>query len=217
MSVKSILTTGPKPRDIRNQRFDRLVAISYVTPERWLCICDCGTSKVVIGSDLRRGKIRSCGCILRELKKTGDLRRTHGASNTPEYRTWSSMINRCNNPKTSYFHRYGGRGIAVCSRWRESFENFFVDMGTRPPGKTIDRIRVDGNYEPSNCRWATALEQAANTSVAVMSCSHADSAWQDSTNGSVGPRGWYLTSVYSLSVIKRAQPRRGYFSSRSPT
>jgi hypothetical protein len=168
MSVKSILTTGPKPRDIRNQRFDRLVAISYVTPERWLCICDCGTSKVVIGSDLRRGKIRSCGCILRELKKTGDLRRTHGASNTPEYRTWSSMINRCNNPKTSYFHRYGGRGIAVCSRWRESFENFFVDMGTRPPGKTIDRIRVDGNYEPSNCRWATALEQAANTSVAVM-------------------------------------------------
>jgi hypothetical protein len=155
-------------RDIANQRFGRLTAIAAVEKDRlgawcWQCQCDCGQTVIVNGNSLRRGLTRSCGCQKREV--TGLRATTHGASKTVEYRTWKAMLTRCYNPNTKDFKNYGGRGIAVCERWRgeNGFVNFLADMGLRPAGRSLDRYPDnDGNYEPGNCRWATAKEQRAN-------------------------------------------------------
>jgi hypothetical protein len=126
----------------------------------WLCQCDCGNTIVVAGVVLRIGDANSCKCLLHE----GANHRTHGMSKTPEYRSWRSMKMRCLNPKARGYRFWGGRGITICDRWVSSFENFLVDMGPRPKGKTLDRFPDrDGNYEPGNCRWATSSEQAKNS------------------------------------------------------
>lgn len=135
----------------------------------WLCVCDCGTFCVKDGAymrrDLKRGRVPSCGCWAKEQRELNGRKQKlmHGMSHTPGmYSTWVSMRTRCNNPNSTHYDRYGGRGIRVCSRW-EDFRMFAADMGsTWRPGLSLDRINNDGDYEPENCRWATAKEQAQN-------------------------------------------------------
>lgn len=132
----------------------------------WLCRCDCGATTVVRGMQLQSGHTTSCGCrkreVMAQLGDVGRKNRTHGCTNTPEFRCWSSMHTRCDNPHSQGYARYGGRGITICEQWR-SFESFLADMGPRPTmHHSIDRIDVNGNYEPRNCRWATPTEQSRN-------------------------------------------------------
>lgn len=160
--------------DISNQRFGRLVALEIASNEKlkgniWKCICDCGNYIEIPANPLRSGHTRSCGCFhkdrAREVAKIhrfGNKRATiHGLSNSPEYNCWEGMIQRCRNPKSNRYSSYGGRGIKVCDRWLK-FENFYSDMGSRPEGLTLDRIDVNGDYCPDNCRWITNLEQQNN-------------------------------------------------------
>jgi len=127
---------------------------------QWRVRCSCGTVKNVNARTIRRGQSTSCGCRMRELQAAHLT--SHGMSRTPEYRTWIHMRRRC-QPQFRQSKDYADRGIVVCERWRDSFENFFADMGPRPgPDHTLERLNNDGIYEPSNCAWATRLAQQKN-------------------------------------------------------
>jgi hypothetical protein len=129
------------------------------------CVCSCGNHVVVQGTDLKRGAVRSCGCLARETSAaTGKATATHGQSHkTAEYAAWEAMLSRTGNPNNPAYKNYGGRGIRVCRRWRTSFENFFADMGKRPSSShTLQRVLNDEGYKKSNCTWATWHEQARN-------------------------------------------------------
>ncbi len=145
-----------------NMKFGLLTILKEVKPKisksgrkykRLLCICDCGVQTIVYDNNLRYGYTKSCGCLRGE---------NHGLRETPEYRTWKAMRRRCFSPSDKKFKSYGGRGISICKEW-DSFPQFLSDMGTRPSKQhSIDRINNDGNYSPSNCRWAITTQQNRN-------------------------------------------------------
>lgn len=155
-------------RDIRGERFGRLIALKLGVPRRkpsgrqertWLCACDCGKKTIAWQTALTTGNTRSCGCLHREIGRVALTK--HGKTNTRIFRIWSGIKSRCLNPRCPAWKHYGGRGITLCERWR-SFENFYADIGDAPLGLSIDRIDNDKGYEPGNVRWATSLEQARN-------------------------------------------------------
>ena len=156
----------PNLVDITGHRYGRLTVLSR-SPEsgrvHWKCRCDCGTELSVQSADLRTGNTQSCSCLKFERIREASTTHGHTAGGwTTTFRAWSDMKTRCYNPKNKRFAGYAGRGITVCDRWRNSFENFLADMGEKPLGLSLDRINNDGNYEPDNCRWATYSQQNKN-------------------------------------------------------
>jgi hypothetical protein len=154
---------------VSGQKFNRLTVLKeverYIDPSgkklrKFRCVCECGNQKIVRIDSLTNGSIKSCGCLSIEISR--ELHKTHGKKKHYLYSTWNDMKQRCINPKHKAYNNYGGRGIKVCDRWLESFENFLQDMGDRPLGHSIDRINNDGNYESFNCRWATPIQQIKN-------------------------------------------------------
>lgn len=161
-----------KALDLIGQKFSRLLVKKFIGSSdgsrKYLCVCDCGNKSVVTTTHLRSGHTTSCGCYLKEMRILGNLK--HGWRQgykkiSSEYNAWKNLRRRCLDKSYYQYHHYGGRGIKVCERWTgdTGFQNFIEDMGRKPsPKHSIDRIDNDGNYEPSNCRWATASQQRMN-------------------------------------------------------
>lgn len=200
-------------KDLTGRRFGRLVVTDFVETRRyktgalarWLCRCDCGTDTVVFANSLTSGRQVSCGCHKREyLIRT---KTTHGLSRSPEYGIWITMLGRCRNHKDDGYKDYGGRGIQVKYA---CFEEFIADVGRRPtPDMSIDRIDVNGHYEAGNCRWATAIEQANNTTRNRIVDGKSVAQWArdvDASYGTIHGRiqsGWDETRAVSEPVRKK--------------
>lgn len=160
--------------DLTGRRFGRLTVIGRAGSDKqgqamWLCRCDCGTEKVVRGANLRHGRTRSCGCLEQENRVHGYMKRTHGMSKTRLYKVWRGMKARCYDKKHPYFKDYGGRGISVCSEWKDDVHSFAIWAKSNgydenaPKGEcTLDRIDPNGNYCPENCRFADLKVQRNN-------------------------------------------------------
>lgn len=127
----------------------------------YLCRCDCGKTKEIMGKNVRNGRTKSCGCV-RDVE-------SHGLAKSPTYLSWVAMRQRCTNPNATGFERYGGAGITICKRW-DSFTAFFKDMGERPVGMSLDRKNNARGYSKANCQWATAKQQANNRKKRMKSC-----------------------------------------------
>lgn len=182
--------------DLTGQRFGRLTVIErahdYVYPNgktrvQWLCKCDCGNYCVVLGTNLKKGTSKSCGCLHAELRRACNT--THGGRYTKLYRIWTNMKDRCFNPNNPGYIHYGGRGISVCEEWLdfEGFHAWAIPAGfNEDSGRfecTLERIDVNGNYCPENCTWKNAKEQANNrTNTIFIECNgetHSLSEWAD--------------------------------------
>jgi len=151
-----------KTIDLLGKRFGRLVTTERVRlGERlaYVCTCDCGERVCVVGHRLNGGQTKSCGCFKDDVHRVRLIQ--HGHYNSPTYKSWGSMIQRCTNSKATRYKDYGGRGITVCDHWRD-FKNFLADMGERPVGLTLERLDNNKGYSLDNCKWATYFEQCHN-------------------------------------------------------
>lgn len=177
------------------------------------CRCECGNAKSVPAGQLRNLHTRSCGCARRERGRR--MLTTHGKHESPEWVAWSAMRQRCRDPMHHAWRHYGGRGIAVCDAWADSFAAFLADMGARPTAQhSLDRIDVNGNYEPGNCRWATWTEQGNNRRTNHRLTAHGEtmtiSEWSrrsglsKSTIGERLKRGWTAERAVSPLTAKSA-------------
>ena len=181
MSTKSMRISKPKREsrlkvkrglkgliDLTGQRFGRWVVLSRSENNknghpRWIVRCNCGASHVVRSELLRNGRSKSCGCLRDELAREASTKHGHAINDqrTREYNSWAMMRNRCESKNSTSWKNYGHKGVTVTDRWKgeSGFQHFLLDMGPRPEGKSLDRLDVEGNYEKSNCRWSTPLEQ----------------------------------------------------------
>lgn len=187
-----------KPRiDMHGKRYGRCIGVAPVRIATsgdvvWSFVCDCGAIFEASGYDLRSGKRQdcpSCAAI-----RTRDASIVHGMSGTAEFRIWTGMLTRCYNKNAKHYERYGGRGIGVCDEWRDSFKQFFADMGPRPSAShSIDRKDNDGNYEPGNCRWATPEEQASNKRSSVRVTAAGNRSIKDlAEQAGISPSGMWM-------------------------
>ena len=162
-----------KALSIEGKKFGKLTVVkrsgSIRKKAAWLCACECGAESTVVSSNLTSGKTTSCGCFSRKKASDNAIKRNtvHGHNKSgqdnksPTWKSWAAMLQRCKNKNHKSYKNYGGRGVSVFPLWEE-YANFLSDIGERPSGKTLDRIDVEGNYEPGNCRWATPSEQQKN-------------------------------------------------------
>lgn len=188
--------------DLTGQRFGRLIAVEYGYDQgkvlKWLCKCDCGNIKIVPTSYLRSGDTKSCGCYNKEGSSKKSFK--HGGHGSTEYKTWRTMIDRCTNENVLQYKYYGARGIKICERWFD-FANFIEDMGKKPDmSYSIDRIDVNGNYEPSNCKWATKTEQAINQRMK-----------KNNKSGHTGVFKYNSTKWVSYITVNKKRIGLGYF------
>lgn len=140
------------------ERIENHIQPSGLEKTRWKCLCTCGNITEVLTTNLKCGGVKSCGCLNKEATNT-----THGKRYSSEYNSWRGIKKRCYQESHSSYKYYGGRGIKVCDRWLNSFENFYEDMGNKPTtNHSIDRKDVNGDYTPDNCKWATSTEQNCN-------------------------------------------------------
>lgn len=155
-----------RAKEMKNKRFGRLLVVSRHGRDSrnnatWNCLCDCGNTTIVNTADLNKHR-KSCGCFARE--RMAALNKTHGLSHTRAFRSWTKAKQRCFDPKHVAFHKYGGAGITMCDKWKNSFADFYSDMGEPPtPRHSLDRIENTKGYEPGNCRWASKKQQSDNS------------------------------------------------------